>query len=97
VTKAVTPPSQMASRPIAAELEAIVLKCLSKSPTERYASVRELRDALTSLPRATDWDVEQARRWWRDFRVIEQRLQQATDMPTLTIELGGRDRLPLTA
>jgi eukaryotic-like serine/threonine-protein kinase len=34
---------------IAPELEAIILKCLEKSPDQRFASAGQLRDALSQL------------------------------------------------
>ncbi len=59
----VVPPSQ--HRPdIPADLEAVVMRSLSKKPEERYANVRELDNALAACSCAPDWNAEKARQWW---------------------------------
>jgi serine/threonine-protein kinase len=47
-----TPPSQIV--PIAPELEAVVLKALTKAVGERYQTARDFRHALQAVP--VDWD-----------------------------------------
>jgi serine/threonine protein kinase len=44
------PPSQL-NRSVSAELDAVCLKCLEKSPSARYASAQALADALRALAR----------------------------------------------
>ena len=91
-----TPPSQAVSRPIDAALEAIVMRCLAKQPSARFASAAELRDALRRVA-STDWSDADARGWWREFREIEDAAQSAALTPTktLTVNLGDdRARLP---
>ncbi|MDX1962690.1 MAG: serine/threonine-protein kinase [Pirellulales bacterium] len=60
----VVPPSK--HRPeLPAELEAIVLRCLEKSPQDRYGSTRELWQALVGLDLNRRWSRDAAERWWQ--------------------------------
>jgi serine/threonine-protein kinase len=59
-----TPPSEVLGRPVDAKLEALVLKCLAKSPAERPASARVLADALREVTAALPWTETEAREWW---------------------------------
>ncbi len=49
---------------ISAGLDAIVLKCLEKSPLERFQTARDLYDALNSLPESNEWNGRLAEQWW---------------------------------
>jgi serine/threonine-protein kinase len=49
---------------IPADLEAVVLRCLAKSPDDRFADVEELEAALANCVDAGGWDSEAARKWW---------------------------------
>jgi eukaryotic-like serine/threonine-protein kinase len=59
----VIPPSRV--RPgIPADLEQVVLRCLSKHPGDRYPSVRALGDALEACAAASEWGPNRADAWW---------------------------------
>ena len=61
-----TPPSERRGAPVPADLEAIILRCLEKSPQDRPRDARELRAALDACADAGQWTEAQAAAWWRD-------------------------------
>ena len=58
-------PSERLGRALPDDLEAIVLRCLSKSPAERYATAAELERALAACAVSTEWSAERAQAWWK--------------------------------
>jgi serine/threonine-protein kinase len=60
-----TPPSEL--RPsVPRDLESVLLRCLAKSPEERYSSAEGLRTALDGCACAELWTDESARCWWQE-------------------------------
>jgi DNA-binding NtrC family response regulator len=59
-----SPPSAMSGSAIPADLDAIVLECLSKEPALRPATADILWMRLDALSVAHRWDRERARAWW---------------------------------
>ena len=47
------------------DLEEVILKCLEKAPSDRYADVRDLDRALAGCRAAGQWSEEDAADWWR--------------------------------
>jgi len=56
-------PSIRLGKPLSAEFEELLLRCLAKKPEDRPASARTLETALGHCP--TQWSREQAEDWWR--------------------------------
>jgi serine/threonine-protein kinase len=76
------PPSERLGRAVPADLEAVVLRCLAKSPGDRYASAAELERALAGCATPAKWSADRARAWW----------QLRRDAPGPTGEVDGRGR-----
>jgi serine/threonine-protein kinase len=65
-TQEPAPPSQF--RPnVPPDLERIILKCLAKSPDDRFDSAKALRTALSECRSAGHWTRECAATWWQEF------------------------------
>jgi serine/threonine-protein kinase len=62
------PPSERTELPIPKELDAIVLACLAKNPSDRPQTARELARRLEEVPIAVEWTPERARAWWETHR-----------------------------
>jgi serine/threonine-protein kinase len=61
----VIPPSNY-RRDLPADLEQVILRCLSKKPEERFADVKDLARALAACASAADWDADKADAWWHE-------------------------------
>ena len=57
-------PSHRLGLSIDADLETIVLKCLSKDPAERPKNAQELNQLLSNCPTAKTWSNPDAMEWW---------------------------------
>ncbi|MBN1421221.1 MAG: serine/threonine protein kinase [Planctomycetes bacterium] len=58
------PPSVRLGRPVAPDLEAVILSCLEKNPSRRPPDARRLIETLDACRDAGRWTQEEARRWW---------------------------------
>jgi DNA-binding NtrC family response regulator len=57
-------PSAASGQAIPADLDALVLECLSKDPSGRPARADVLWERLNALPVSSRWDQRAARAWW---------------------------------
>jgi len=57
-------PSTRAPAPIPPELDALILECLAKDPTERPPSARALQARLQAIALDQQWTRERAEEWW---------------------------------
>jgi hypothetical protein len=74
---------------IPADLEAVILACLSKDPKDRPQSATELRQRIEACA-VEPWDSEVARAWWRDHEsALERTVAQSSDGPR-TIAVAGQ-------
>jgi serine/threonine protein kinase len=62
------PPSQRLGRPLDPPLEALILKCLAKSPDDRPPSARAALDELAGYEGAGGWSGADAEAWWTRFK-----------------------------
>jgi hypothetical protein len=81
-------PLSARGRPIPPDLEAVVLACLSKDPSQRPQSAEELRRHLEACA-IEPWDSETARAWWRRHKsALQHTVAQSSNGPK-TIAVAG--------
>ena len=49
-----------------ADLERVILRCLAKSPEDRFQDVDSLEQALAECAAADQWTQWHAARWWHE-------------------------------
>jgi serine/threonine-protein kinase len=95
------PPSKRVDRPVdtplPADLEAVILRCLAKEPSDRPATARELRAALAACGDAGSWSEDHARAWWSEHGAALQaasvaRVRKVSEVAaTIAVDLTQRD------
>jgi serine/threonine-protein kinase len=89
------PPSQRVERPIAADLERLILDCLAKDPATRPQTARDLERRLEACAVAEPWTPDAAQAWWTARRAVrsvpERKAQDRSTEVALTIEVRTPD------
>jgi eukaryotic-like serine/threonine-protein kinase len=88
-----TPPSARLGHRVDESLEAILMRCLAKVPTDRPPSALALHAALGDCPSAGSWTTEDARAWWRAHATEVSRVRPGVADPeavTVAIDIAGR-------
>ena len=62
------PPSRKCVLPIPESLDAVIMKALAKSPSQRYSSAREFIEALDAVVLPVPWTNQEAEAWWQIWR-----------------------------
>jgi hypothetical protein len=87
------PPSRRRDRPMASDLEALILACLAKQPGQRPASADALAASLRRCA-VPPWTEQDARAWWREhgarLRASAARGASGTSEQTVAVDLAGR-------
>lgn len=75
------PPSVRSGKPVTADLEALLLRCLSKTPSDRPANAAELLRQLEVCAFAGIWTASDAAAWWKDYVSNEKSAESGTVKP----------------
>ena len=67
------------------DLEAVVLRCLEKTPAQRFRDAISLAQALEQCQCAGKWDQAEAASWWRDHRTMPAGARLAAVQPTASM------------
>ncbi len=57
-------PPQELQPAVPVDFDALVMRCLAKSPAERYEDAKSLQQVLSTIRAGMPWSEEDARRWW---------------------------------
>jgi hypothetical protein len=80
------PPSERVGRPVSRSLEAVILQCLAKSPSDRPQSAAELLALLEQCVPLEAWNSAKAAAWWHQNQ--ETREMPADSAATIEHSLG---------
>ena len=90
------PPSAKLGRPLPADVEALVLACLEKTPERRPQTAADLVERLEACAADSPWSERDARDWWKtnEERVREARARnrrgESSPLPTIVVSLEER-------
>jgi hypothetical protein len=87
-------PSQRAGRALPEDLEALILRCLEKAPSQRPADARTFQAALRACKDARSWSEDDARQWFDRHGVAlsaNQARMRVSGAPTIAVDLARRE------
>jgi eukaryotic-like serine/threonine-protein kinase len=87
------PPSQRLGKPVAPDLERLILACLEKDPAQRPPGARAMRAALRACQDAGVWSEDDARRWLDEHGQAlraRQRRRPVGNSVTVAVDMGLR-------
>jgi serine/threonine-protein kinase len=88
------PPSQRVSQTIPADLEQVIMRCLSKNVDDRPLTAHVLSRQLRQCAIQSPWSIDQAASWWQQFRAAGGRTAVRPADPsqavTITVDLNER-------
>ena len=95
-------PSARLGAPVPRDLEEIILRCLAKSPADRYADAEALGHALDACEAAEEWSNDRAAAWWKAHRAeadaARPKMMRPSRMPgPIEVDLEGRPGLTRSA
>ena len=87
------PPSARSGIDVPPELEAILMRCLEKSPNARFPTAHDLTRALSQCARSVPWSLERAEELWATIQPEQHNdgpLSAVGSHPTLAIDVADR-------
>jgi len=91
VHEPVTPPTD--HRPeLPYDLQQVILRCLSKSPEDRFQDIVSVERALAECACVDDWTEERAQQWWHEGRSPRREVQEVVDK----YSMSSADGTPVT-
>ena len=87
------PPSARSGIDVPPELEAILMRCLEKSPDARFSTAHDLTRALSQCARSVPWSLERAEELWATIQPAQHKdgpLSAVGSHPTLAIDVADR-------
>lgn len=92
------PPSLRLGKPMQAQFESLLLRCLEKNPANRPASAHELADQLAACQITQLWTSAQRTAWWAAHRKSKAGVQKPTPLGSSqidkTVRIEFADRTP---
>jgi serine/threonine protein kinase len=87
------PPSRRLGHALPLDVEQVILECLRKTPADRPADARALRERLRRSE-APPWTMEQAVEWWARFRASAPSSDitpaLVSSLPTISVDVANR-------